>query len=224
MATPGRPTRGASFGLGVLLLVLLVPCISGAADTLEPYRTFARGPDAANLLATARAAMRSYLRSEPVPAPHAIEWPAEPTALYVTLSRGPSTRACVGSASPSGGNLGAAVAALAVQALTADRRRPPVRAGELDALRITIAFAGAGEAIADPMVVDPAHQGLLIQSPAGTVAYLPGEARTVSWALRDARRSGLMSGPARDAGYQRFDVVIVKEPERPTRREPDDSN
>ncbi len=206
----------------LILLATLAPSTAHATDTLEPYRVFARGSHAPQLLAMARGAMRSYLRGDSAPTPYIIDWPAEPTALYVTLSRGAATRACVGSASPPGGHLSAAVATLAVQALSADRRRPPVRAVELENLRITIAFADAGEAIADPMVVDPARHGLLIQSSAGSVAYLPGEARTVSWALRDARRSGLLSGPTRDASYQRFDVVTVKEPERPIRREPDD--
>jgi AMMECR1 domain-containing protein len=205
-----------------MLLAMFAPRTTHAADSLEPYRAFARGPHAAQVLTTARDAMRSYLLGKPAPAAQTIDWPAEPTALYVTLSRGAATRACVGSASPPGGNLSAAVAALAVQALSADRRRPPVRAEELENLRITIAFAGVGETIADPMVVDPSRHGLLIQSPAGSVAYLPGEARTVSWALRDARRSGLLNGPTRDASYQRFDVVTLKEPERPLRRERSD--
>jgi hypothetical protein len=64
------------------------------------------------------------------------------------------------------------------------------------------------------MQVSPAREGLLFATPAGSVAFLPGEARTVSWALREARRIGLLASPS-DASYQSFSVVTLREPSAP---------
>jgi len=133
--------------------------------------------------------------------------------VFVSLTRGGATRACVGSATPLGGTLAETVGSLAVQALHADRRHPPVRRDELPESRIVIAFAGPGEAVQDPLAVQPAREGLLVVTPRGTAAFLPGEARTVSWALRQARRIGVL-GPGEDATYLRFQVVTLAEPAR----------
>jgi hypothetical protein len=63
------------------------------------------------------------------------------------------------------------------------------------------------------MTVQPALEGLLVSGPHGSVAFLPGEARTVSWALREARRIGVIAD-SHEATFQRFDVVTVEEPPR----------
>jgi hypothetical protein len=44
------------------------------------------------------------------------------------------------------------------------------------------------------------------------VAFLPGEARTVSWALREARRIGVLAGPVSEARCSRFEVVTLQGP------------
>jgi AMMECR1 domain-containing protein len=208
-----------------------------AADPLAPYRALARSPAGARLVALARQAIDAYFRGDaadslavpgwqaaadslpaldslatPAGAP---DWPGPPTGVYVSLVNGAATRACVGSVQPVAGSLRETVRALATQALSADPRHPPVRSEELAGLRVVIAFAGPGEPIADPMSVDPARDGLLIRGARASVAFLPGEARTVSWALREARRLGVIVGSWRDAGYERFAVVTVTEPVGP---------
>jgi hypothetical protein len=102
------------------------------------------------------------------------------------------------------------VRALAVQALQADRRRAPLRAEELDRLRIVLSFTTAGEPVADPMSVRLAREGLLVSSARGSVAFLPGEVRTVSYALWEARRMGVL-GDTREATFARLDVVTLSE-------------
>src|SRR5262249_3659170 len=80
----------------------------------------------------------------------------------------------------------------------ADARHPPIGADELPALRLIVAFAGEGAEVADPFVVDPLREGLRIECDAGSIVFLPGEARTVTWALAEARRAGVLRGrPAR---------------------------
>ena len=193
---------------------------SGPPAVLEPYRAFASSAESRELLAAARQAMEDYFRGsapdarpEGAPATHGVTagWPGVPVGVFVSLTQGGATRACVGSAIPLGGTLAETVGSLAVQAVHADRRHPPVRRDELQQSRIVIAFAGPGEAIADPMAVQPAREGLLVITPRGTAAFLPGEARTVSWALRQARRIGVL-GAAEDATYLRFQVVTLAEP------------
>lgn len=204
-----KALRSCVLALAVLA-ALAMPLPANVGSALDPYRALARGPEGARLLAMARAAMEH--EGEPA-LPHAAArpLPPPPAALYVTLVRGSTTRACVGSDPPQGADLVEAVRALAAQALTGDRRRPPVRGDELDELRVVIAFAAPAEAVAVPEEVDPGREGLLIETAQGRVAFLPGEARTVAWALREARRIGLLVGPASTARYFRFQVVTISE-------------
>lgn len=214
-----------AFVLGVVAtLVACIPASRAPAavdDPLETYRAFARTPAARVLLADARAAMIAHFDGGDVAfAKHdaqtngRITWPAAPAAVYVSLADGRLTRACVGSAAP-GGTLSATVRELAVQVLHSDRRRLPVRREELAGLRVVVSLAGPGTPVADPMLVSLAREGLLVQSPPGSVAFLPGEARTVAYALREARRIGVLADP-RDATFERFDVIAISEP--PPRR------
>ncbi len=186
-------------------------------DPLEAFRAFARTPAAQELIAEARAAMTAHFEGGDdgtmaggQTSDESIPWPAAPAAVYVSLANGRATRACVGSAAP-GGTLRATVRDLAVQVLHSDRRRLPVRREELDGLRVVVSLAGPGTPVADPMSVALAREGLLVRSPLGSVAFLPGEARTVTYALREARRIGVLAD-ARDATFERFDVIAISEP------------
>jgi AMMECR1 domain-containing protein len=205
---------------------------SSSLPALAPYRDFARTPDAVRLLATARSAMESHwalddsaratppiAAGETVPV---IAWPGPPVTVFVSLSRDGATRACVGR-TVSAPTLSGAVAGLAVEALEADPRRPPVRREELARLRLLISFAGEGETLSDPMLADPAREGLSITTGHGSVAFLPGEARTVSWALREARRVGVLDKTAGPATYRRFPVVVISEPRPPAGSEEPDA-
>jgi AMMECR1 domain-containing protein len=179
-----------------------------AGAELDAYRAFARSDGSARLLAIARAALRHDTAAADTSAP---EWPGPPCGVYLTLVRGAETRACVGSDAPLRGSLVETVRVLAGEALTADRRRPPVRAAELDSLTVVIAFAGHAEPIADPMLVNPARDGLRVSSGRGSIAFIPGEARTVAWALREARRAGVLEGAVANASYARFEAVVIRE-------------
>ena len=196
--------------------------VSGGAATdaaLGAYAALVRSPAAATLLARARAAMeRHWEPQDPGAAPDTarpIPWPGAAVAVYVSLVNGHATRACVGREGACFASLSEAVEVLAVEALASDRRRPPVRREELAGLRLVITFAGEGEPITDPMLADPGREGLSISTPGGFVGFLPGEARTVAWALREARRIGVLAGPVSAASYRRFPVVVLSEPEVP---------
>jgi AMMECR1 domain-containing protein len=206
----------------VTLLPRLAPLLLAAialapSPELEPYRALARDPAAAAaVLASARAGLARGL--EPGAARDSAResaWPGSVRPVYVTLAHGAATRACVGADAPTGGTLGSAVAALGEQLVANDRRHPPLLAGELDTLRLVVAFAGDAQPVNDPFTVDPRREGLRIETDRGAVAFLPGEARTVSWAIREARRIGVLAGPQSDARFSRFAVVVLQGPARP---------
>jgi hypothetical protein len=199
-------------------LLLAVLAAAGSPE-LEPYRALARDPAACeSVLAAARAGLSRGLDPGASPAAAVTsgpDWPGSPRPLYVTLAHGAVTRACVGTDVPAGGTLLAAVTALGEQLAASDRRHPPLLAQELDTLRLVVAFAGDAHAVADPLGVDPRREGLRIESARGAVAFLPGEARTVAWAIREARRIGMLEGPASEARFSRFAVVVLQGPARP---------
>lgn len=208
--------------MALVASLLLPPSALASAAQLAPYARLAGSGEGRALLAHARASMRGYWAGAPARDAAGVPgWPAPPVGLYVSLARGRATRACVGSAAPVRGTLAETVRALAVEALHADRRRPPVRREELDDLRIILSFTDEGETITNPMLVDPGREGLLVSSPRGAVAFLPGEARTVRWALREARRIGVLKDGTADASFSRFHVVTLAEPARAPEDEED---
>lgn len=189
-----------------------------SAPELAPYRALARNrADAEGVLAAARLGLGMALGdAEPPPVLRVPEWPGSPRPVYVTLVRGRTSRACVGSDAPLGGSLAATLSRLGERLADSDLRRPPVRAEELDTLRLVVAFASDPVAVRDPMTVDPAREGLRIETERGAVAFLPGEARTIGWALREARRIGVIAsagaGASGAVSYSRFTVVTISGP------------
>ena len=199
---------------GALLVPMLLAVLAGSASPeLDPYRALARDSAACDsLLAAARAGLAHGLNPDATDVPAAPRWPGSPRPVYVTLVHLRATRACVGSDAPLGGSLAATLAELGERVVASDRRHPPLDAGELDTLRLVIAFAGDAQSVADPLTVDPVRDGLRIETDRGAIAFLPGEARTATWALREARRAGVLAGPVSEAHCSRFAVVVVSGP------------
>jgi len=203
--------------LPAALLALVVTAAVAAplpAPELGAYRALARNPlQAAGALQAARIGLATALGDGEVPKLTAVpEWPGSPRPVYVTLVRGRTSRACVGSDVPLGGSLAATLMQLGERLADSDLRRPPVRAEELDTLRLVVAFASDAVPVSDPMTVDPAREGLKIEGQQGAIAFLPGEARTVAWALREARRVGVLTGATSEARCSRFSVVTLSGP------------
>lgn len=196
------------------VVVALTGGLGGAkaapSPTLAPYASYARGPAREALLDVAREALLVAGGRGDSLRVQAPDWPAAPRPVFVTLAHGGATRACLGRDEPAG-SLTATVRAIASELLVADRRRPPVPVEELESLQLTIAFVGDERPLADPYALDPMREGLRIETERGAVAFLPGEARTVAWALGEARRIGVLRSLA-DARFTRFSVVVVSGP------------
>lgn len=191
--------------------VWLATTSAGLAPELDVYRVLAHSPDAARVVAAAREGVCVAVGGGVRDSVTRAEWPGAPRPVYVTLTRGRATRACVGTDAPMG-TLAETVRMLGQRVVDADRRRAPVRRDELDSLRLVIAFAGDGTRVADPYAVDPAREGLKVETERGAIAFLPGEARTVRWALAEARRVGVLVGSLSEARFTRFPVVIMQGP------------
>lgn len=193
-------------------MLLCAPVHASAAAPaaeLAPYREFATSAAGQRLVRLAQQALAS--EDAPGPEDATSPWPGTPRPVYVTLVQGGVTRACLGTDAPLG-SLDRTVHTLAQRLRTDDRRRTPVGDEELAHLRLVIAIAGSPQPIADPQVVDPMREGLRIETERGAIAFLPGEARTVAWALREARRVGVLAGAGSEARYSRFAVVTLSGP------------
>ncbi len=205
----------AALLLKALTPLLIATLANVSSPELDPYRALARDPAVReSLLAAARVGLARGLDADVASSnvPAEIAWPGSPRPVYVTLARGRATRACVGADAPLGGTLVRTLVALGEQAVASDRRHPPLESRELDTLRLVIAFAGDPVPVADPLTVDPVREGLKIETDRGAIAFLPGEARTVSWALREARRAGVLVGPVSEARCSRFAAVVIHGP------------
>lgn len=197
----------------VLLALLSLPASARAAapsPELAPYVTLVRGESGRRVLETVREALCVAAGRCDSTRTLAPEWPGAPRPVFVTLARGATTRACIGS-DESQGSLTETLRRVAAEAMVSDRRRPPIEPAELDALRVLVAFVGDERPVAEPWGVDPMREGLRVTTDRGSVAFLPGEARTVSWALSEARRIGVL-GAASEARYTRFSAAVVSGP------------
>lgn len=196
--------------LAALLWLVLAGLAQAWPAELEPYAEYARGPAGPQLLATVREALCVSAGRCDSLRTSAPDWPAAPRPLFVTLARGRVTRACLGS-EEARGTLTETARRVAADAMVADRRHTPIDPSELEQLRLIVAFTGGDQTLSDPFAVDPMREGLRIETERGTVAFLPGEARTVSWALAEARRIGVLRAQA-DARFVRFQAVVLSGP------------
>lgn len=201
-----RPVRHL-LGAMLLLAMNVIDVDAAPSPELAPYVEYARGVGGERLLDVAREALRIAVGHADSLHAVAPDWPGPPRPVFVTLARAGATRACLGR-DDAAGSLTATVRAIASDLLVADRRRAPVASEELASLRLVIAFVGDERPLADPYALDPMREGLRIETERGAVAFLPGEARTVAWALGEARRIGVLRALS-EARFTRFAVVVV---------------
>jgi len=83
--------------MAMLVVALLVTTPAGPAPELEPYRALARSSAAARVLEAAREGLCASLEACEPSAAVLAEWPGAPRPVYVTLTHGRATRACIGS-------------------------------------------------------------------------------------------------------------------------------
>jgi AMMECR1 domain-containing protein len=116
------------------------------------------------------------------------QWLRAPSPVFLTLVLDGATRACQGSMEASAAGLAQEIEAAARRLVAGDRRHPPLR--PQDVARGQLAISIPGQRVPLPSAgVDPRRFGLLVETDAGgSGVLLPGEARTFTWMLREARR------------------------------------
>ncbi|SJZ93979.1 AMMECR1 protein [Trichlorobacter thiogenes] len=190
-----------------LLLIFLFCCLqvlpaSGA--------TFSQ-PDQTALLAYARAVMVSRLEKSLAPSPPTIT-AGNQRACFVTFFVKRQVVACFGSFTPRHTTLLDEISDNIRLALKNDLRATRLTPELARTASIQITFPDQPQPISDWRLVDPQHEGLLVEGPDGRgVAIVPGEARTAHYAWRSAlQRLGLNE---RSSGVRlyRFKAAYIRD-------------
>lgn len=134
-------------------------------------------------------------------------------AVFVTISRDGVRRGCAGGFEPSENNLRDEISRTAIRAATGDTRYRAIRIAELAHLTFTVSIVGPLKPTSDPLRYPPAVFGLLARSGWRTGVILPGEAKTSSWGVTEARRQGGI-GSGESCELYVFEAVTLTEPTR----------
>jgi len=154
---------------------------------------------------------RLGLGREPAPPP----WTGEvQAACFVTFFSGKRVVACSGGFHPRTRDLGREVAANVGQALRIDPRARGMDRRTALAARVLITFPSEPRPVASYAEIDPTRQGLFVENDRFGVAIVPGEAKTASWAYREAVRRLGEKDPAA-VRLSAFEAWGVKSPSIP---------
>lgn len=138
----------------------------------------------AALLGIARAALRAQLEGRPAPEPPAGGALGEPRGAFVSLHVKGELRGCVGTFGASE-PLARTVARMAVAAATEDPRFPPLQAGELAEVVLSVSALGPRQPLPDPRKVRVGEDGLLVRSGWHRGALLPKVAVEHGWSVEE---------------------------------------
>ena len=107
---------------------------------------------------------------------------------FVTFFSGKRVIACFGSFYPCTGSVAGEIEENVRMALISDSRARSIDRRIAMAADVQVTFPGELRAITSHAEVNPAREGLLVENESGGVAIVPGEAKTASWAFREAMR------------------------------------
>lgn len=144
------------------------------------------------------------------PAPTAPEFATrQQRACFVTFFNGRRVFACFGGFTPRRATLAEEIDENVRLALKNDGRARTATPGAAARSGVQVTFPlGQPERVLDYRGIDPAREGMFVEGAGGGVAFVPGEARTASWAFREALRRLGESDPAAVAVY-RFRAAAI---------------
>jgi AMMECR1 domain-containing protein len=131
-------------------------------------------------------------------------------AFVVLVSEG-RTRACAGTLRPTCPNAAQEIAAAAAMGAAGDPWHPPLRSRDLKTAQVQVFLVGQVSPLRSIGELQAAREGLLARRGPRSGVILPGEARTASWALREARRKAGLR-PSERADLFRFSAICWREP------------
>lgn len=123
------------------------------------------------------------------------EWVSRRAGVFLTLVQGGRLRACWGTLEPQHRHVAEEIVAAAHGVLTRDVRFPPLRAEEVQQVRIILTFVASPPQPASPAHIRPREHGVLVRSGGRSAVVLPHEGRTVRRMLSIARqKAGIRAG------------------------------
>jgi len=173
------------------ILFLLVPIAGKGAAPAQFTKT-----ESAALLAYAQDCLLARLEGVSAPAPPGFATKRQ-RPCFVTFFRAKRVFACFGGFSPRRANLAEEIAENVRLALKNDARSRTVSRETALSAGVQITFPiGQPERVNDYRSIDPLREGMFVESGDNGVAFVPGEARTASWAFREALRRLGVKDPA----------------------------
>lgn len=136
-----------------------------------------------------------------------------PAPVFITIIHNDRRTGCVGSFQPQSRTLAEDIASTAVKAWRQDTRTRPLTLNQLESARFVIAIPGQRRQVTSTLGYPPDRYGIQLTSGRRTSVILPEEARTSSWALREARRLAGIS-PEAPVQLQVFQATLWREPAR----------
>jgi AMMECR1 domain-containing protein len=160
--------------------IILLLCTSANAAEIDPE-------SGREILRYARAVLEQTTGASSQLKPTVASLPVQ-SGLFVTLVKDKKVRGCYGSLTPQGQTITAQVKEYVEGAARLDFRHTPVRASEVKHIAIIISFIDSVEPVSSISEVDPKTEGLLVRNGDRAAVLLPGEARTASWQIEEAKR------------------------------------
>lgn len=177
---------------------------------MEPF------PHAQQAIAIARNALEAAVQGKTYRLPRDVppELTSRRAGVFLTLVKNGKLRACWGTLEPQHRHIAEEIVVVARGVTTRDTRFPPLRADEVDKVRIILTLVASPPQPTSPARIRPREHGVLVRSGSRSAVVLPHEGRTVRRMLTLARQKArIREGEAVDVYV--FRVVTIEEPTPP---------
>jgi hypothetical protein len=185
--------------LSCFLLILTISLI--VVSTSQATTTFSKLEKQA-LLEYARGCLTAQLSATASPQPPEFAT-RQQRACFVTFFNGKRVFACFGGFSPRRANLAEEISENIRLALKNDGRARLATREMASQAGVQITFPlGQPERVISYQSINPAREGMFVESANAGVAFVPGEARTAAWAFREALRRLNINDPTAVSVYR----------------------
>ncbi len=170
------------FRLTFALLVLI--CLTCTAHASTGFSK----PESAALLDYAKACLLAQADGKSIPVPPEFATRIQ-RPCFVTFYTGKRVFACFGGFTPRKGSLADEIAENIRLALINDGRSRNISHEKVLTAGVQITFPiGQPVRVDSYSFIDPANEGMFMETASAGVAFVPGEAKTASWAFREGMR------------------------------------
>ncbi|HET6421031.1 MAG TPA: AMMECR1 domain-containing protein [Geobacteraceae bacterium] len=160
---------------------------TAAAAQIDPHSILSDPGLKSEILNYAKGVFQARLGYAKIPEPPLFLTKVQ-RACFVTFFSAKRVIACFGGFNPRTGNVADEIAENIRLALTFDSRARYVDRKSALSAGVQITFPEEPSAVTSYAEVDPSREGLLVENDHNGVAIVPGEAKTASWAFREAMR------------------------------------